>query len=250
MTYDPHMMDRIPKWLEKQIGKNGVEIDSIAPWRPIIVRVRDTNKYLVWGSLRKDGKCAELQQEGYELKRELDDARRKERARQDAARGEVQLTLEEKWLLRAEHIDQPKTGTGHKPGEVGGWLGDEAPTELVTYLKRAIELGRNVIVHLRWPIRFDSTIRKIAEKYHCEIPAHINFIKKESRLKAWGPSGYVIFDNPPDTPNGVLIKGIIAENLFDDQGRPLKVVEKNGRTTIIDVHLVYCLFFLHGFKIS
>jgi hypothetical protein len=239
-----------PKWLTKLDGTDGIAVKTQADGRTVVTQEFPRLTVLLWGRVDNRGRAGRegLTTSGGRLRAEvLEAARQAKLIRQEKG----SLSEEDKWLLRAEHIDQPKTGTGHKPGLAGTWMERNAPTELVDYLKRAIELGRHVKIYFRWPKRYDETIRTLARKYGCEIPAGINFIKKESATKAWGPAGHVTFENPPNTPTGRLVKEIVAENMVDEHGRPLKVVElANGRTRIIDVHLVYCLFLLNRFAIS
>ncbi len=246
---------RPPEWLLELEGVDGIAVATRPDGWMTVSQKFGNVEILLWGLADRETQPY-IRPAAYEaLKRPkvierlaiLEAQRKKELERQEHER----LSEEDKWLLRAQHIDQPKTGTGHKPGLAGTWMERNAPTELVAYLKHAIELGRHVKIYFRWPKRFDETIRTLAKKYGCEIPAGVNFIKKESATKAWGPAGHVTFENPPDTPTGRLVKEIIAENMVDEHGRPLKVVDlANGRTRIIDVHLVYCLFLLNRFAIS
>ena len=206
-----------------------------APWRPAIVRVRDGDKYFVWGSPREDGKSPELQREGYLIQEEIAEAKRQHL-----------LSIEEKRALRASRIVQPIKGTGHKPGEHVTWMSGHAPTLLVEYFKYAFVRSRGFFeMKLRWPLRLDEEIREIAKNRGRVIPTGINFIKSERSLATWGASGAVTVDSPVTDE----IREIVRDQLEDMNGNKLKVTEKDGRTKIIDVHFVFQLFFEVGFPL-
>jgi hypothetical protein len=239
---------RPPDWLIELDGVDGITVKQ-QPNRYMTVSQKFSRcEFLLWGLSERDTVPeirpaafeALLRPKVIERRAQLEIERKKieaERQKEVVRQYQASLSEEEKWELRAQRLDQPIKGTGHAPGDSSGWLAEDlAPTELVQYLEALMARGGFVKLRLRWPIRFDEIIRRIAGKYHRVIPENINFIKAEGQILSWGSSGSLTFDNPPETPLGAKIKEIVKENLTDDYGNPLKVVESKERTTVIGVH--------------
>src|ERR1700678_1612469 len=126
---------RPPEWLLELEGVDGIAVTTRPDGWMTVSQKFGNVEILLWGLadretqpyIRPAAREALKRPQVIERRAALEAERRKELERQEFEC----LSEEDRWLLRAQHIDQPKTGTGHRLGIAGGWLEDHAPTEFV-----------------------------------------------------------------------------------------------------------------------